>query len=113
MSYFEQAANVEHTYDRWVASHEEPNRMIKTQYLYLSAFTCTECNSRLVAAIVVTREGDDQRETGKRRLGLGCRSCGTQYDPRVPSRAVRHIVPLQWGSVDLVNEKTSVIQVAA
>ena len=85
---------------------------MKTQCTYLSAFTCIECNGQLVAVFVETGEGEGQRENIK-QLGLGCLSCGTQYDPLVPSRAVRHIVLLQRGSVDLANERTTAIPVAA
>jgi len=87
--------------------------MMKTQYIYLSAFNCTECNGQLVAAFVATREGDGQREDVKRHLGLGCLSCGTQYDPLVPSRVVRRVVAFHWESADPIAARINSTPVAA
>jgi hypothetical protein len=113
VSKLEQACRGGHRYDRLVVVRGASTLIMKTQCTCLSAFTCIECNGQLVAAFVETGEAEGRREIIKRQLGLGCLSCGTQYDPFVPSRAIRHIVPLAWGSADLANERATAIPVAA
>jgi|SRR5271165_205424 len=78
---------------------------MRTHYLYLSTFACINCNGLLATGFVATRETENQRETIFRQIGPGCLSCGTQYDSLPPSRAVRRIVPFEWGSTDSADKK--------
>jgi hypothetical protein len=78
---------------------------MRTRYLYLSAFTCIDCNSLLISGFVSTGETENQRETGFTQIGPGCLLCGTQYDSLPPSRAVRRIVPFEWASSDSADKR--------
>jgi len=83
---------------------------MRAQHLCLSTFNCVECNCPLVAVFVITREGEGHRE---RQIGLGCLSCGTQYEPLPRLRAVRHAVPFEWGTTNYFDERKTSPPIAA
>jgi len=92
------------------AGHLRSRFMMRAQHLCLSTFSCVECNCPLVEVLVPAHEAEGHRE---RQIGLGCLSCGTQYEPLPHLRAVRRIVPFEWGPTDYFDERKTPAPIAA
>ncbi len=82
------------------SSHKEPSLVMRRRYLHLAAFDCAACNGPVISGSIATREADIQRETGIKQIGAICLACGKRYNSLPTARAVRHIAPFEWNSVD-------------
>jgi hypothetical protein len=76
---------------------------MSAQQQRVSTLACIVCKVPLIAVYVQTHQILGRRQAHKKLIGLGCLSCGTQYDSRL--RPVRRAKPFNCETADKFPEK--------
>jgi len=71
---------------------------MRKQYLHLSAYSCDQCRSPVVAASLAVRENEISKETEIRQVGAMCLSCGHRQNGATHPQRARHFSPIEWES---------------
>ena len=69
---------------------------MRTQYLHLSAFLCSECNGPVVSGSTAVRENEISRETDIQEVGAICLSCGQRPNRGTTPSGVHDFPPVLW-----------------
>ncbi len=79
---------------------------MKKHYLHLSAYPCDTCAGPVIAGSTAVRENEISKETGIRRVGLPvCLSCGHRQETATEPARVRHLLPIAWDPVDVMDDR--------
>jgi hypothetical protein len=78
---------------------------MKKHYLHLSAYPCDACAGPVIAGSTAVRENEISKETDIRRVGAICLSCGHRQDKASAPARVRHLLPIAWDPVDVMDDR--------
>jgi hypothetical protein len=84
---------------------------MKLQQCRISTCYCASCRVPLIGVYVVAHQTSDAVQTYGELVGLGCLSCGTQYDPQL--RSVRRVRAFKLKTASYLPERETWIPRAA
>lgn len=76
---------------------------MKKHYLHLSAYPCDTCAGPVIAGSTAVRENEISKETDIRQVGAICLSCGHRQGKASEPARVRHLLPIAWDPVDVMD----------